>query len=87
MLTSEALWLLTAYVLGTIASFFLFRMVYTNFITGQVISTLEHEGLIRVEKNEETGDLDVKPAGLNYEEFLERLAEDLEEEAKGEDRL
>ena len=85
------LWLMTAYILGSISSFFLFQKLYTNFITGQLISVLEKEGLIRVERNAESGELDVRPAGMNYDEFLERLEEDLEEEraerSKGEDSL
>lgn len=84
------LWLITAYLIGSISSFFLFQALYTDFIAGQLISVLEKEGLIRVERNE-SGELDVKPAGMDYDEFLERLTEDLEEEreerSKGEDKL
>ena len=73
------LWLIVSYVVGSISSYFLFKALYTDFITGQLIRVLEKEGIIRVERNAE-GELDVKPAGLDYDEFLERLAEDLEQE-------
>ena len=90
MSENPELWLMTAYILGSISSFFLFQKLYTNFITGQLISVLEKEGLIRVERNDE-GELDVKPASMNYDDFLERLMNDLEEEkeerSKGEDSL
>jgi hypothetical protein len=89
-MTSE-MWLMLAYILGTVSSYFLFRIVYTDFLTGQLIRVLEKEGLIRVERNPNTGDLDVKPAGMDYDEFLERLMDDLEQEQerreKGEDVL
>ena len=85
------LWLMTAYILGTISSYFLFAKFYTDFLTGQLIRVLEKEGLIRVERNVETGELDVKPSGMDYDEFLDRLVDDLEQEQerreKGEDRL
>ena len=85
------LWLITAYLIGSISSFFLFQALYTDFITGKLIRVLEREGLIRVERNSESGELDVKPAGMDYDEFLERLSEDLEDEreerSKGEDKL
>ena len=84
------LWLITAYLIGSISSFFLFQALYTDFITGKLIRVLEKEGLIRVERND-SGDLDVKPAGMDYDEFLERLIDDIEEEqerrVEGEDRL
>jgi hypothetical protein len=84
------LWLITAYFVGSISSYFLFKAMYTDFITGKLIRVLEEEGLIRVERND-SGELDIRPAGLDYDEFLERLAEDLEQEneerSRGEDKL
>ena len=52
------LWLITAYLIGSISSFFLFQALYTDFITGKLIRVLEKEGLIRVERNSESGELD-----------------------------
>jgi len=73
--SSEGLWLLVSYVIGSVSSFFLFKIAYTNFITGQLIRVLEQEKLIRVQRNEH-GDLDVLPMGNTLEsdeEMMERL--------------
>lgn len=88
-MTSEALWLMIAYVLGSFSSFFLFRTMYTNFITGQLISMFERDNIVRVVKGED-GELQVRPF-MEYEEFLDMFLEEIVQEqerrAKEEDNL
>ena len=90
-MSTEALWLLVSYVIGSVSSFFLFKTTYTNFITGQLIRVLEQEKLIRVQRNEH-GDLDVLPMGNThesdeqmmerlYDKFVDRFLEEVIQEA------
>lgn len=77
-MTSEALWLFIAYCIGSLSSFFIFRTMYTNFITGQLISMFERENIVRVVENEE-GEMQVRPF-MEYEEFVDMLMEEIGKE-------
>ena len=88
-MNSEGMWLLIAYAVGSFSSFFLFRTMYTDFITGQLISMFEREGLVRVVKDE-AGEMHVRPF-MEYEEFVDILMEEIvkeqERRAQEEDKL